>query len=87
MKKAKLTLAIFTAALFTSCTSVKTIEGPDGTPHKLVNCGSIEVCYEKAKDACGGKYKIVNTSNSVSGTPQVGTFSSTDLLVKCEEKK
>lgn len=74
------------AVLFSACASHKTIDGPDGTPHVLVSCGKIEVCYEKAKKACDGKYKIANTSNAVSTNADTGTTSSIDLLVKCETK-
>jgi hypothetical protein len=65
------------------CTTAKIINGPDGTPHQLITCGNIEDCYQKAGEVCGGKYKIVNTSNTVSGANGM-TSSSTHLLVKCE---
>ena len=62
----------------------KIINGPDGTPHHLVSCSYIESCYESATEVCGGKYKIVNTSNEVSGDAQ-STSSTTNLLVKCSK--
>jgi hypothetical protein len=69
----------------TSCmTSSKVIDGPDGTPHQLIKCSSIEQCYKKAKTICGGPYKIVNTSNEVFGS-EIGTSTTTNLLVKCQE--
>ncbi len=63
---------------------IKTITGPDGTPHKLVSCNGIEACYEWAAQACGGKYQIINTSNQVS-TLGKNVSSTTDLLVRCEK--
>jgi hypothetical protein len=69
------------------CQTVKPIIGPDGTTHQLVSCySSIEGCYSKAREACGGNYKIINTSSSVSGDAS-STSSSIDLLVKCDNQK
>jgi len=64
------------------CTTSKTIKGPDGTNHQLISCGSIEDCYTKAAEVCGGKYKIINTSTDVDGS-EGDTSSTTNLLVKC----
>ena len=66
-----------------SCATAKAIKGPDGTDHQLISCESIEYCYEKATEVCGGKYKIVNNTSEVGSTPQVIT-TTTRLLVKCE---
>lgn len=81
-----LILSMSIAAIITvSCAPpIKTITGPDGTPHKLVSCNGIEACYEWAAQACGGKYQIVNTSNQVS-TLGKNVSSTTDLLVRCEK--
>lgn len=63
------------------CTvSQKTMIGPDGTKHKLIECTEVEDCYKKAKSICG-TYKIVNTSNEGAGDARV-----VKLLVKCDEK-
>lgn len=59
------------------------VTGPDGTPHHLISCGTIEVCYEEAAKHCQGKYKIVNTSSETSGDPEY-VSSVQKLLVKCE---
>ena len=69
----------------TNCASpaTKQIPGPDGTPHELVSCNFIENCYMDAAKVCGGKYKIVNTSNEVSGFRGSRNFEIM-LLVKCE---
>ncbi len=84
LKKYLLNLSsIVLLSFLASCVvSPKIINGPDGTPHHLVSCSYIESCYESATEVCGGKYKIVNTSNEVSGDAQ-STSSTTNLLVKC----
>lgn len=68
--------------LLLGCASTETIEGPDGTPHELVRCINIKRCYERARDACGGNYEIINTSNNVTGA-QMQAMSDINLLVKC----
>lgn len=77
-------LILCTTLLLNACgTAPKTIAGPDGTDHLLISCGSIENCYSKATESCGGKYKIVNTNSDTYGTRGT-TFTSFKLLVKCE---
>ncbi|NQZ78433.1 MAG: hypothetical protein HRT61_20335 [Ekhidna sp.] len=83
MKAISIICAIVGALLLASCASSKVITGPDGTNHLLVTCESIEYCYEKAREDCGGKYKIINTSSEVTGTEMI-TTSSNQLLIKCE---
>lgn len=66
-----------------ACASSEIITGPDGTPHELITCGRIKDCYAKATEVCGGKYKIINTTNAVAGNATyVG--SNPEILVKCE---
>ncbi|MBK7891506.1 MAG: hypothetical protein IPJ84_11900 [Bdellovibrionales bacterium] len=74
---------LFLGLAISGCASVETIPGPDGTPHQLVSCPDVRYCYEKAAEVCGGKYKIVNSSSSVSGSKE-STSSSTEILVKCK---
>ncbi len=69
--------------MLTGCVSAKMISGPDGSPHQLISCGSVEQCYDKAAEICG-KYKIINTSSETSGA-NGSTSSSIKLLVKCEK--
>ncbi|MBT3584705.1 MAG: hypothetical protein HN509_07350 [Halobacteriovoraceae bacterium] len=82
MKRAISLLVLLT--LLQSCASSKQIVGPDGSHHQLVSCPSIDMCYEKATEVCGGKYKIVNTSTETSGS-QGYTSTDTKLLVKCSK--
>jgi hypothetical protein len=73
---------------FSGCASIqpKTVVGPDGTPHLLVSCGSIEACYSMATEACGGKYQITNTTNETSGFGGESPVSTShQLLVKCQK--
>ncbi|MBS1963476.1 MAG: hypothetical protein JST04_14770 [Bdellovibrionales bacterium] len=63
-------------------TAASPIVGPDGTEHMLVKCSQIEDCYEEARIACGGKYKIVNTNTETYQVVDTVT-STTKLLVKC----
>ena len=70
----------------TGCTTAQVVTGPDGSAHISVRCGYINHCYEQAREACGGNYKIDNTSNSVDGNDGK-TDTTHDLLVKCEGEK
>jgi hypothetical protein len=75
-----LTVALFVLACATSRS--RPIVGPDGTENQLVEAISIDRCYEKAREVCGGNYKIVNSTSekeNVGGT----TFS---VLVKCDKR-
>lgn len=72
------------AALSGCAATAKMITGPDGSAHQLITCNAIEECYEKAREVCGGNYKIVNTNTVTSGDAN-GTSSSQRLLVKCEK--
>lgn len=74
-------------ALLFACShmvSQKSIVGPDGTKHKLIECGEVEDCYKRASELCG-TYKIVNTVSETSGT-EIATDTTIKLLVKCDEK-
>lgn len=79
---------VFTSLLIilTSCQTVQTIKGPDGTPHELITCASTEDCYSEATQVCGGKYQIVNTSSEVASFAGSATQSNVKLLVKCLTK-
>lgn len=89
---ARLALIIFSPSIFFGCASIeqgiqisrtgtsKTIVGPDGSPHELVKCFDIEMCYAKATEVCTGKFKIVDNSTSYHDKD---TVSLTSLLVKC----
>ncbi len=72
--------------LTASCTAVdraiKT-SGPDGSEHLLVSCFSAAWCYSEARDACGGTYKLINTTAETSSlfSGEVGTR--TTMLIKC----
>ncbi len=82
--KVKTTTIFFALICLSACATAKIIPGPDGTPHQLVSCGSMEKCYEKAAEVCGGKYKIINTTSDTSGFSNSPTSTSYNLLVKCE---
>ena len=71
--------------LISACATTKEIVGPDGTPHKLVDCRYAEDCYRRAREACEGNYKIANTTNQVSGGSRRFPSSTwTEMLVKCD---
>jgi hypothetical protein len=84
-----ITFSIFTAgcASFQEAAQIsksgtnKAITGPDGSPHELIQCFSIEVCYKKATEVCHGKYRIINDSTSYHDKD---VSSLTSLLVKCQ---
>ena len=74
--------AAWQEAVQTSKTGVsKTLPGPDGSSHELIQCFDIEVCYKKAGEVCNGKYRIVDNTTSYHDKD---TSSLTKLLVKCE---
>ncbi len=75
-------VAVLSAALLGGCVTVKPIVGPDGSTEQLIACPEVEGCYQKAHEICG-KYTIVNTSTSVSGSGG-SAESQTQLLVKCQ---
>ena len=83
MKTYYMTALLGLAFFASSCETARIVTGPDGTPHTSLYCGIIEKCYERAREACNGNYKIINTSNETSGTHGV-TSTSHKLLVKCE---
>lgn len=64
------------------CATARPITGPDGTQHQMVSCPAVEMCYEKAREACGGNYQIVNTTAQVRGNSE-RTSTQTKMLVKC----
>ena len=86
MRRTLIALGGTTFLLFLSaCVTVHPIIGPDGTENQLVSgCGSIEVCYAKAREACHGTYKIVNNNSDTHGG-KYGVSTSFDLLVKCDQ--
>ncbi|HRO68039.1 MAG TPA: hypothetical protein PL182_10780 [Pseudobdellovibrionaceae bacterium] len=75
--------SVLAALVLWGCASAKIITGPDGTENQLISCGGVEYCYEKAREVCGGNYKIVNTSSRTSGDG-LSTSTQINLLVKCE---
>ena len=77
-------LSIFALLCLSGCATAKMIPGPDGTDHQLVSCNSMEACYKKASEVCGGKYKIVNTTTDTSGMANSSTSTTYELLVKCD---
>ncbi|MNL16223.1 hypothetical protein D3C87_1372550 [compost metagenome] len=83
MKKIFFALATL---VMTSCATVsnQVIPGPDNTPHQLINCYDIRLCYAKAAEVCKDHYKIVNTTTKTSSN-ETNSESTTSLLVKCEE--
>ena len=71
--------------LLVACASAKNVTGPDGTPHKLITCGSLGKCYEKAAEQCAGQFKPVETEiNEIPGYNGT-TTEEIKLLVKCEK--
>jgi len=77
-----ITLLTIVLTLF-GCATAEEIQGPDGTTNQLIHCSYSKQCYEKAREICGGKYKIVNTSSETSGS-NGSTGTTIDLLVKCD---
>lgn len=64
------------------CATATPIVGPDGTENQLISCVTIEQCYNKANEVCGGPYKIINTNSETSGS-NGKTSTNVKLLVKC----
>lgn len=76
---------VLVALVISGCATYEKIEGPDGTPHLLVRCTDVKDCYSKAREVCGGNYKIVNSSQSMGGS-QVNAVTDINLLVKCDSE-
>jgi hypothetical protein len=69
-----------------ACASSQNVTGPDGTPHKLITCGQLGKCYEKAADVCHGSFKHVGQPETKSIPGYNGTTTEEiKLLVKCEK--
>jgi hypothetical protein len=73
----------FIALNIAGCATATAIVGPDGTENLLISCPAIQQCYEKAREVCGGTYKIVNSNSETSGANGY-TSTETKLLVKCD---
>ena len=69
--------------LLSGCATSTSIVGPDGSEHQLVKCETVDYCYEKAREVCGGNYKIVN-SNTVTNGNNGNVSTNTNILIKCE---
>lgn len=80
-----ISITIVSLVFLVSCATVHDIIGPDGTAQKLVTCKAISNCYEDARLACQGNYKITNTSSNVRTDTQGDSYSTTELLVKCDK--
>ena len=80
MKSLGLGLLVWSLA---GCATATPIVGPDGTENQLISCPAIQQCYEKAREVCGGTYKIVNSNSETSGANGY-TSTETKLLVKCD---
>jgi len=57
--------------------------GPDGSEHLLISCFSPDWCYSEASSACGGSYRLVNTSAETSSLFSGQVETTTTLLIKC----
>ncbi len=68
-----------------SCASVTVspLTGPDGTENELITCQYMGTgdCYQKAREICGGNYKIINSDAFSETKYQEGAF---EILVKCD---
>lgn len=75
----------FVSLVIAACaTKGEVVVGPDGSPHRIVECWDIKACYREATTVCLGNYKIVNTSNQVFTTADSAS-SMTTLLIKCDK--
>jgi hypothetical protein len=75
-------MALLLGTSLVACATARPIIGPDGTENQMITCPAVEMCYDKAREVCGGSYKIVNSSADVSGMDG-NTGTTTKLLVKC----
>ena len=66
----------------TGCQTTKSIIGPYGTEHIEVTCADKALCYTRARETCGGNYKIVDAYTDVSGF-HGETTTTQQILVKC----
>lgn len=58
----KTTIVAAIAALVSGCVSVSEVTGPSGGQAFVISCplASIEKCYTRATEECGGRYHIVD---------------------------
>jgi len=78
------TLLVGTGFFLVACSTVESVRGPDGTPHRLINCRlGLKDCHEKAAEICG-KYRVVSSSGQVKGYTDETSEGTNALLIKCE---
>ncbi len=80
------------ACTVAACASVSPVALPNGAPGLSVRCDQIETCYERALEACGGPYRVIDRvgSHAAMSPPQqrgisitVGGGGSISLIVQC----
>ncbi|MBU9386604.1 hypothetical protein KTE71_03680 [Burkholderia multivorans] len=83
----KQAIALLAVTLVGCAASVKPVAVPDGTQGYAISCdGSADdwtSCYNAAANACGGKYRIVNTDSSSTPTG-LGPLVRRSLIVSCK---
>ena len=79
MKKILLVLSLLGLVTLFGCTSAEELTLPDGSKGYNIKCyDSKSKCFDKAREICGGNYKVFESS----GTPQGGFI----MTIKCEGK-
>jgi|GEM_PF-1737008 len=77
--------AILLGSLLAGCSTVESVRGPDGTPHRLVHCRlGLKDCYQKAAEICG-KYRVIQESGQARGHSDEKSEEELALLIKCEK--
>lgn len=84
-------LTLTTLALLTACAADPTTKGitlPNGEAGLIVTCdlaaGDWGICYDAARKACNGTYKILDKNESTTPT-QYGPLVKRSMEVKCDK--
>jgi hypothetical protein len=89
MKKFLLAILMTSQALLTGCAaSIQPITTPDNKKGFFVSCnGGTETwasCYSNSTQACGGKYKVIDKSDTSTPTAH-GPIVNRSLIIECQQ--
>lgn len=91
----RMTAATICLLALTGCVNVaKQVQLPDGSQgYTIAHCRSMNSCYTKAAEVCGGPYDIIGSTTTTQGSGSVvngvGVFSTSsgyEMAVKCKAK-
>ncbi len=81
------TLAVTAVLMLAGCATAERIPLPDGSMGYVIeDCDNLAECYKKAAEVCGGKYQLVDRTDSSAGSISGGIgalIPQYTLTIKC----